>query len=113
MGNTLALLEEVKSFEAKHRALELLLNGDESLARREFETLPGFVGALENIVYSSWSQGMGITQTQADKLSKLKTAFADIYARVVEEKKLVESLEAKAEALKMPATYGRLPLYEK
>ena len=113
MGNTLALFEEVKSFEAKHRALELLLNGDESLARREFETLPGFVGALENIVYSSWSQSMGITQTQADKLSKLKTAFADIYARVVEEKKLVESIEAKAEGLKMPATYGRLPLYEK
>ena len=43
----------------------------------------------------------------------LKNEFKTLYASIVELKNLVESIESKAEKLKMPATYGRLPLLEK
>ena len=109
MGNTLGLMEDIQKFESLNRKLELEWNGDESLARREFETLPGFAGALENIVGSTWSQSMGLTQTQTEKLDRLKVDFKRIYAMVKEADQMVRGIEAKAENLKMPATIGRLP----
>ena len=93
--------------------MDFKLNGDESLAKREFETLPGFVGSLENIISSSWSQSMGATQTHIEKFGRLKVEFKAIYQAVVEMRRLVESIEDRAETLKMPATIGRLPVWEK
>ena len=111
--NGVNLVGDLKNFEIKKNALDMVLYGDASLARREFETLPGFMGSLENIVGGSWNQSMGPTQTMLDKYSKLKTEFVSIYKSVLELKTMVEAIEIKAENLKMPSTYGRLPLFEK
>ncbi len=111
--NALELLSDVTLFDKKRQELDFKLNGDESLAKREFETLPGFVGSLENIISSSWSQSMGATQTHIEKFGRLKVEFKAIYQAVVEMRRLVESIEDRAETLKMPATIGRLPVWEK
>lgn len=111
--NALELLPVLNEFETKRQQLELKLNGDGSLARREFETLPGFVGSLENIAGASWSQSGGATQTHKDKFAELKKEFGGIYTSVLTLKDIIEKAEAKAESLKMPATYGRLPVWDK
>lgn len=111
--NAVSLLADINTYDTKKKAIEIALNGDESLAKREFETLPGFVGALEGIVSGSWSSSMGATQTMTDKFVKLKAEFKPIYNSIVELKTLVESIEQKAENLKIPSTYGRLPVLEK
>jgi len=43
------------------------------------------------------------------KFAELKSLFGTHYAKIKELKTLTEQIETKAEALKMPATYGRLP----
>ena len=111
--DALELLTDLTNFEKKKTEIDFKLYGDESLARREFETLPGFIGSLENIVGSSWGQSYGATGTHLEKYAVLKNEFKTLYASIVELKNLVESIESKAEKLKMPATYGRLPLLEK
>jgi hypothetical protein len=111
--NAVALLEDINAFETKKKSIDIALNGDGSLSKREFETLPGFIGSVEGIVGGSWSQSMGPTQTMTDKFAKLKTEFKPIYNSIVEMKIMVESIEQKAENLKIPATYGRLPVFEK
>ncbi|MCC6373022.1 MAG: glycosyl hydrolase [Bacteroidia bacterium] len=108
-SNVLELSEDLVGFDKKMTSLELKMNGDASLAKREFETLPGLVGALEGIVSGAWSQSMGATETHQQKLTELKKEFKNVYSTVLELKSLIETIESKAESLKMPATYGRLP----
>jgi photosystem II stability/assembly factor-like uncharacterized protein len=107
--NSLSLLPEVAAFDKKAIELDIKLNGDASLAKREFESLPGFVGSLETIVGNSWGQSLGVTPNHEEKFAALKANFKPLYASIVELKDLVESLELKAEDIKMPATTGRLP----
>ncbi|MBA3665963.1 MAG: glycosyl hydrolase [Bacteroidetes bacterium] len=109
--NSMSLLADVSAFDTKARDLEIKLNGDASLAKREFESLPGFVGNLETIVGNSWGQSLGVTQNHEEKFTSLKSGFKPLYASILELKALVETIEQKAEDIKMPATTGRLPKY--
>ncbi len=112
-GGTWKLLNDVSKFDEKKRALHVKLNGDESLAKREFETLPGLVASVEGIVSATWSQSAGATQSHVERLNRLKTEFAQVYAEVKALKQMLEQMEADAEALKMPATPNRLPVWER
>ena len=55
------------------------------------------------------STSAGATKTHEEKFNKLKVEFKTHYNSILELKTLVESIETKAEDLKMPGTYGRLP----
>ncbi|MEI6020635.1 MAG: glycosyl hydrolase, partial [Bacteroidota bacterium] len=112
-AGTWPLLDDVAKFEEKKKALNFKLNGDESLAKREFETLPGLVASVEGIVSATWSQSTGATQSHMERLLRLKTEFGVVYADVKALKQMLEQMEAEAEALKMPATPNRLPVWEK
>ena len=108
-SNALALKKDISDFEKLQLELELKLNGDGSLASREFETSPGFVGDMEQMVYYTWSQTYGSTGDMEAKFAELKALFGTHYSKIKELKTLTEQIETKAETLKMPATYGRLP----
>ena len=105
----LALMKEISEFEEKSKALDLVLHGNGSMAKREFETAPGFIGDMETMVYYTWSQSHGSTATLENKYRELKSLFSNHYQKIKELKALIEQIEQKAEARKMPATYGRLP----
>ncbi|HQQ93173.1 MAG TPA: glycosyl hydrolase [Bacteroidia bacterium] len=96
-------------FETRYTALDLKLFGDRSLAKREFETVPGFVDDMEGMVYYTWTQSYGSSKNLEDKFKELKEQFGSLYKEIKELRRLIESLESGAEALKMPATAGRLP----
>ena len=107
--SALSLVKDIAEFEKQVRELELKLNGDNSLARREFETSPGFIGDLENMVYNTWAQSYGSTGDMEEKYKELKGIFSVHYAKIKELRTLTEQVEVKAESYKMPSTYGRLP----
>ncbi len=110
--NSLGLLKDVGVCVQKINSLDHQFNGDTILAKREFETLSGFISALEACVENSWYQSLGATQSQIDKFTRLKTEFKELYAKVVDLKASIESIEQSAEIMKMPATIGRLPKLE-
>lgn len=105
----LALLKDISSFDKQVQELEIKLNGDGSIAKHEFETAPGFVGDMENMIAYTWSQNYGSTLDLEEKFKELKGIFSTYYNKIKELRTLTEQIEAKAESLKMPATYGRLP----
>ncbi len=89
--------------------IALKLNGDATLAAREFETLPGLAGEVEGIVGGLWSTTEQTTNTYSEKLNALKTKFTAIYNDVLVVKALLETLEKQLEQMKLPYTPGRLP----
>lgn len=108
-SKALELMKDINEFEKATRELDLKLNGDNSLASREFETAPGYIGDLETMVYYTWAQSYGSTGDLEGKFKELKGLFNPYYSKIKELKTLTEQIETKAETYKMPATYGRLP----
>ena len=108
-SSAFSLVKEIAEFEKQTIALELKLNGDGSLARREFETTPGFIGDMETMIYYTWAQSYGSTSDMEAKYNELKSIFSVHYSKIKELKTMTEQIEVKAESYKMPATYGRLP----
>lgn len=110
--NSISLLKDVKELEKLIHDINFALEGDGSLAKREFETLPGLTGSLENIVYGTWSNTLGATNTYKEKLAELKDKFKPVYNQIIDASKKLSDLETKAESMKLPATPGRLPKWE-
>lgn len=111
-SSSLTLLKDVKELEQQIEAINFVLHGDGSLAKREFETLPGLYGSLENIVWGTWSNSLGATNTYKEKLAEIKEKFKPVYNQISETAKKLADLENKAEGMKLPATPGRLPKWE-
>lgn len=105
-------MTELYELEKRFNTLTTKFHGDNSLARREFETLSGLIGSLETIIYGSWGQSMGSTVTYRDKYKAVRQEFKPIYAEVVALKSAIEQLEGKAESLQLPSTLGRLPKWQ-
>lgn len=103
------LLLKVSKINLLLNNLELYFNGDRSLASREFETIPGINGQLENIVWNLWNTTSAPTSTYIAKLNELKSKFSPMYQKVVETDELMKSLEKEMDNLKVPYTPGRLP----
>jgi hypothetical protein len=104
-------MTELKAIENKLKEVGVVLNGDGSLAKREFETVSGMLGFVEAIVSGTWSQSLGLTDTYNEKLNELKPQFKVLYNDVVELNNKLVSLENKLDDLKLPSTPGRLPKY--
>lgn len=64
------------------------------------------------MVYGTWSNSLGATNTYKEKLTELKDKFKIQYALISDASKKLADLEAKAENMKLPATPGRLPKFE-
>ena len=111
-SSSLNLLTDIKQIEDQIKDISFVMHGDGSLAKREFETLPGLTGSLENIAGSTWGNSLGATTTYKEKLTEIKEKFKTVYAQISDASKKLSDLEAKAETMKLPATPGRLPKYE-
>lgn len=111
-ANSMSLMTDVKVLEKMMDYIDFEMHGDASMAKHEFETLPGIANALEGIVYNSWSQSLGATGTHKEKLEELKEKFKPVYDKISDTSKKLEELENKAENMKLPATPGRLPKWD-
>ena len=107
-----SLLKDINNLENKLAQIDLAFNGDGSLARREFETLPGINGIIEGIVGGLWSVTAQPTETYAEAMTKAKNKFKVVYASLKEAKKDLETIETKLDAAGAPYTPGRFPEYK-
>jgi len=106
------VIKEVKEIELLLQVIDLALNGDRSLARREFETLSGLTGKVEGVVGNLWSTSAEQTGTFIEKLNECKASFKKTYNDARQLKQKIESLENKLESRKAPYTPGRFPVYD-
>lgn len=111
-SNSMTLLTDIKALEKSIKDINFILQGDGSLAKREFETLPGITGSIENMAGGTWSQSLGATNTYKEKLAEVKEKFKPVYKQITEVSSKLADLEVKAESMKLPATPGRLPKWE-
>jgi photosystem II stability/assembly factor-like uncharacterized protein len=85
------------------------LNGDATLARREFETAPSVNGRIGYIIGSLWSTTAAPTQTQISGYEIAAKAFTPLYQELKATGEEVKKLEDLLEKSGAPATPGRLP----
>ncbi len=104
-----ALLNRIAAIDAALIKIQMQLHGDGSLASREFETLPGLVGALEGIVGNLWATSQPATGTYTARLAELKKQFGSVYNDILGLKTLLEELEKQLDNKQFPYTPGRLP----
>jgi photosystem II stability/assembly factor-like uncharacterized protein len=110
-GNNLNLLADVKQIEKKLNEIDLAFDGDQSLAKREFETLPGLVGETENIIGGLYGTSVIQSKTYEDNFEKIKKKFSQVYKQVKEADETLDALEKKLDSSGLPYTPGRLPVY--
>jgi len=85
------------------------LNGDVTLARREFEILPSINNRINYIIGSLWSTTAAPTQTQIDAYTIASKLFAPAYTSLKAVGEEIKKLEDLLEKSGAPYTPGRLP----
>jgi hypothetical protein len=103
------IAKTIRELEIRLNSVNRLLNGDGSLARREFETAPSVRGRVFYIIGSLWNTTAAPTQTQISSYETAAGEFTPVYnelkAIAAEVKKLEDLLEKNG----APYTPGRLP----
>jgi len=110
-GNTLSLIAEAKQIEKKLDEIDRVMDGDNSLARREFETLPGLVEQIENVIGNLYGTTSMQSKTYEDVYEKVKKQFGSVYANVKTTDEALRTLEKKLDTTGLPYTPGRFPVY--
>ncbi len=86
-----------------------LMNGDASLARREFETTPSIGGRIGYVIGSLWSTTAAPTTTQINSYEIAAKEFTPVYNELKSISAEVKKLEDMLEKNGAPYTPGRLP----
>lgn len=110
---SVSYLNNISEIERLTHDIQLKLHGDGALASKEFEVLPGLVGALEGIVGGLWSTSQTPSTTYLSKFDQIQIDFAPVYEQVKQLDEKVKALEQLLNDSKFPYTPGRLPVWSK
>ncbi len=88
------------------------LNGDASLAKREFETLPSLSGRVGTIEGSLWTSSAAPTQTSIQSYEIASRELTPLLDKLKKADDDIKKLESLLEKSKAPYTPGRLPVWE-
>ncbi|MBK8448918.1 MAG: glycosyl hydrolase [Saprospiraceae bacterium] len=105
----LEISKQIFDLEKRLHSVNVLMNGDASLAKREFETTPSINGRIGNIVGGLWSTTAAPSQTYIQSYEIAQKQFASIYKEIKNINMDFEKLEQILETHKSPYTPGRLP----
>ena len=89
--------------------INTLLNGDGTLASREFEVKPSINGRVANIVFALWSTTSAPTQTMIDSYNTAAQEFTPVYNEIKSIGDEIKKLEDILNKSNAPYTPGRLP----
>jgi photosystem II stability/assembly factor-like uncharacterized protein len=104
---SLALLTRVRALELELNEISVIMWGDGSLAKREFETPNSLSGRIGTTVYSTKNNSSQITQTNKRLYEEAAEEFETILDRMKKVLIEIESLEAELDKSKAPYTPGR------
>jgi hypothetical protein len=85
------------------------MNGDATLGRREFETVPSINGLIGNITGALWSTTAAPTTTFVNSYNVAAKQFTPVYNELKAIGIAIKNVEDILEQNKAPYTPGRLP----
>lgn len=103
MAKTIAVIEKSLNWAKKE------MNGDATLAKREFETLPSVNGRINYIIRALWTSTAAPTTTQINNYTIAAKQFNPVYKEIKNIAQEIKKLEDALEKSKAPYTPGRLP----
>jgi len=104
---------EIAALEKRLTNVSTAMNGDATLGRREFETLPSINQRIETITGSLWNTTAAPTPAFQQSLSFAEKQFAPVYDEIKAIGEAVKKMEEKLDKSGAPYTPGRLPEWNK
>ncbi len=103
------MMEQIKALESELLEINIKLNGDHSLRKREFEIPSSIKDRVEVIIWSMWRATTSPTQTNIDGYNIAAEEFGPLLEQLKGVVGKIEEIEAKLENFKAPFTPGRIP----
>jgi chromosome segregation ATPase len=100
---------ELLSIDKKLVEINTQLNGDATLAKREFETIPSINSRVGSMEYTLWNVSAAPTQTFIKSYDIATSQFSKILVSIKEVDESIKKVEGILEENKAPYTPGRLP----
>jgi hypothetical protein len=103
------LTSDINSIDQRLKQVDIKMNGDASIAKREFETLPSINSRISTIEFTLWNSTSTPTQTA---LQSYEVASKQFSAALTELKSIdakIHEVETALEQSKAPYTPGRFP----
>lgn len=100
-------MKDLSATKTKLAELTIRLNGDRSLAKREFETAPSINGRIGLVAYGMWSHRSNPTGTQRMNIQVAKEELAEVEQELEVVEQFVLGLEKKMAEAGVPYTPGR------
>jgi photosystem II stability/assembly factor-like uncharacterized protein len=109
----ISMMSEAKKLDDKLTDINLRLNGDRSVARRQFETPPSITARIGRAAYGLYGTTSAPTQTMKDAYDIVAEEFEPILKELKEIAKEIQGMESKLEEYGAPYTPGRIPGWER
>ena len=100
---------QVNEIEKRLNQVDIKMNGDASIARREFETAPSINGRIGTIEGGVWSTTSAPTQIAINSLDVAAKQFAGVLPELKSIDEEIKKVEAILEKNHAPYTPGRMP----
>jgi len=107
------LTEKLHNIEKRLADINIALNGNASLAKREFETLPSINSRIGNIQYSIWNATAAPTNTAIQSYEVAAGQFSKVLTELKAIDAEISAIESTLDQNKAPHTPGRLPVWNK
>jgi len=107
------IAEQVYNIENRLTAADIKMNGDASLAKREFETLPSINGRIGTIESTLWTTTSAPTQTAVNSYDIASKQFDSLLPELKSIDEEIKNVESTLEKNRAPFTPGRLPEWKK
>lgn len=112
-GADASLLGDLRALEQRLAVVDRQLNGDRSLASREFETLPGIARRISSVQWGLYGSSAAPTATMRMNFELAEEQFGEVYDEVKAILEALAAIEAELEAAGAPYTPGRLPVWDR
>lgn len=103
--------KNIYELERRLTAVNVKLNGDNTLAKREFETAPSLNGRINNIIGGLWSTTAAPSATYTQSYEVAAKEFAPVLTELKGIGEEVKKLEDTLERSGAPYTPGRVPVW--
>jgi hypothetical protein len=104
--------QQVYDVEKRLIAVNVLLNGDNSLSKREFETAPSLSGRINNIIGGLWSTTSAPSTTYLQSYEVAAKDFAPVLNEIKAIGEELRKLDELLEKSGAPYTPGRIPVWK-
>jgi hypothetical protein len=89
--------------------IKLKMNGDDTRAKREFESKPSINDRVYGIIYSIWNTTSDIPKTLTDAFAVAEKQYNEVFPMIKDLDTQVSAIEAELNKNKAPYTPGRWP----